>query len=530
MVAAVMTLDQATALFCLAVALAVGRTLPKLVEFYAWFKDCGLEISKHRGYGQTASKAFGVLPAPKLSVPAMALSGVGFVGCMMTLALVTLPEHASVALLCLSLVLYHLFFTQLYCEAHVGAHVTVMIPPALILLALSAGRVGGSDPLSSEERAQRVKAGEYTAWLCKIVLTSAYCSAGISKLWTTLTSRSWLNGFTLQAFIYEASLITDESAHSSFGVPTPYTAKLQRLFMSCPRLLLAPMSVGAVAFETLAPLILLAPPALVGAPFAVFGVKFHYGICLLQRIDFVSWWGPMYAFFLVATPESEGILAAFPATAAASFELAPVSTALAGAYVVAHLVACFVLRFYPSIEVLPFSCFPMFKNAVDLFDPACRKWHWLTDKEHATGTLKNYCFPFGRPQHVLESEFHLLPFKYCLIGHGGGVPPRVMTNATLTPALSAAIDAMRAASSCGRGSGATDPDALPTLLGALAEAKVAFAAAPRASRASRLKEEPQGDRDLKEERPAARANEPEVLPTMSTAEALRRRVGPVAAA
>ena len=144
--------------------------------------------------------------------------------------------------------------SQLYCEAHVGAHVTVMLPPALLLLALSAGRGAEGADVTEAEQSLRAQAGAFTAWMCKIVLTASYCSAGISKLWTTITQRSWLDGRTLQAFIFEASLVSDGSTHSSFGVPTPYTAKLQRLFMSFPRLLLAPMSVGAVAFETFAPL------------------------------------------------------------------------------------------------------------------------------------------------------------------------------------------------------------------------------------------------------------------------------------
>ena len=105
-----------------------------------------------------------------------------------------------------------------------GAHVTVMLPPAIILIALSAGR-GDTDPtaLTDDELAQRAQAGALTSWLCKIVLTSAYCSAGISKVWTTLTQRSWVSGTTLQAFIFEASLLSDASTHSSFGVPTPYS-------------------------------------------------------------------------------------------------------------------------------------------------------------------------------------------------------------------------------------------------------------------------------------------------------------------
>ena len=49
--------------FCLTLAFAVARTHAPNVRFYAWFKDCGLEISKHRGFGQTACKAFGAAAA-----------------------------------------------------------------------------------------------------------------------------------------------------------------------------------------------------------------------------------------------------------------------------------------------------------------------------------------------------------------------------------------------------------------------------------------------------------------------------------
>merc|ERR1719473_2475319 len=41
----------------------------------------------------------------------------------------------QLALLVILAVSYHCYITQLYCEAHVGAHVTVLIPPFLFLLA-----------------------------------------------------------------------------------------------------------------------------------------------------------------------------------------------------------------------------------------------------------------------------------------------------------------------------------------------------------------------------------------------------------
>lgn len=77
-------------------------------------------------------------------------------------------------------------------------------------------------------------------------------------------------------------------------------------------------------------------------------------------------------------------------------------------------------------------------------------------------------------------EFDQLPFKYCLFGHGG-VEDVTLANCTMTPALIAALDKVRAAARLERGAGFSDPKALPTLLAAVDEAKAAFAVAPRAT-------------------------------------------------
>ena len=104
--------------------------------------------------------------------------------------------------------------------------------------------------------------------------------------------RCRLQPHVTQAFIFEAMLLSTPQTRTSFGVPTPLTHALQRLHVLRPRLLLLPASVAAVCFETLAPLLLLAPPHLASVPFALAGLSFHYGIALLQNIDFVSWWAP----------------------------------------------------------------------------------------------------------------------------------------------------------------------------------------------------------------------------------------------
>ena len=59
MASASASLDYVVLLFSLTLGLAVARTLPQLVSFYAWFKDSGLEMAQHRGYGQLACKLYG---------------------------------------------------------------------------------------------------------------------------------------------------------------------------------------------------------------------------------------------------------------------------------------------------------------------------------------------------------------------------------------------------------------------------------------------------------------------------------------
>jgi len=461
-------------LFCATLSVSLLRTWPALVRFYAWFAASGLEISKHRGWGQTASRFYGIFAAPKLSVPAMAASGLALVLCLILPNLPAVPIFMRGPFFVLALVLYHLYFSQLYCEAHVGAHVTVLVPPALVLLALSS-ESGDDSELDARSRA-------FTAWLAKLLLVSNYCSAGVSKIRSSFKAkRAWWDGATLQASIFEALLLCRPGTHFSFGVPTPFAHSAQVFTYLRPRLLLAPMSFLAVALEALAPLVLLLQPSIGSPLFAIVGISFHYGIAYLQNVDFVSWWGPFYAFFLVDPAAVPGVAAELfgPLGAAqAAFALSPWRAALAVAYIVAHLTAMVTLHFFPEVEMLPFSCFPMFKNLQDLFNPAARKWLWLSHKPHATGTLKNYCFPFCRPQRVEVEELDLLPFKYLLFGHGGADEEVLYANFEVGTELRNLLWEIKAG---GAGAFATDPEAAGRMLSLLKSAQAVFDEAPRVS-------------------------------------------------
>lgn len=453
-----MSLKPAQMLFCCTLAFSVARTLPALVRFYEWFVSSDLEIAKHRGYGQTGSKAYGFIPSPKLSVPAMAGSGVAFALCLLLCNVSFETDVPRPLLLCLALVFYHLYFSQVYCEAHVGAHVTVMIPPTLIFLALSPAL--DTAQTSEDSEMLKLQAGAFTAWLVKAVIASSYCSAGVSKICSSIQSRRfWWDGRTLQASIFEALLLCRPGTHTSFGVPTPFAHQMQVFAYRRPKLLLAPLSFLSVAVEALAPLALLLPPSFASPAFAAVGLSFHYGIAYLQNVDFVSWWGPSYAFFMLDPAGSWEIGPL--ASARASFALAPCRTSLAVGYLAAHLFFMLVLHFFPSVEMLPFSCFPMFKHLKDLFDPSMRKWFWLSAKPHATGTLKNYCFPFCRPQTVLVEELDQLPFRYLLFGHGGSDAETLYSNFEVSDELRGLLDEMR--NCCCRSDSSAAEDLLSTL-------------------------------------------------------------------
>jgi len=470
---ALLQLRRGEAAFLLLSVFAIGRTLPACARFYAWFTTCGLGIGRHRGHGQAAAKMYGFVPAPSLTTAQFGAAGLALLGVL--LAVLVAAGSARALLLALALPLYHLYFSQLYCEAHVGAHVTVLLPPALLLLSLSPAAVAGGD--GEPVNAEIARAAAFTIWLVKVIVVSAYCGAGLSKTISSIKrGRAWWDGSTLQAYIFEAMYMTEPDSNDAFGLPTPLTYTLQRLVLPYPRLILAPMAAASVAFELFAPLVLLAPPASVSKAFALAAVSFHYGIAMMQRIDFVSFWGPVLALiYFDPAATAVGGEGGFVAAAHAAFTLAPVRTAAAATYVAAHVLAMVFLRFVPPErgDMLPFSPFAMYCGVTDLFHPDYRKWVYLTDKPHTTGTLKNYAFPMARPQVVTPEELDKLPFKYLLYGYGGAGEEVLYTNVDVSQSLRQSLQTMRCEGMRGEGV-YHQRERVDALVAALDDAKAAF--------------------------------------------------------
>merc|ERR1712054_1607 len=107
-------------------------------------------------------------------------------------------------------------------------------------------------------------------------------------------------------------------------------------------------------------------------------------------------------------------------------------------YLALHIFGCLYAG-STGHEILPFSSFHMFSEPQNLWSKHSNIALWLTDKPHATGYLKHYCFPFCRKQHVNESELGQLPFKYMLITQKADGVRKAVGNVVLSDKLQALL-------------------------------------------------------------------------------------------
>merc|ERR1719265_676033 len=299
-----------------------------------------------RGYGQTGCGLYGVLPAPHLSMISMGASGFIFMSLLLVRCVPSLPAACFAPLTLCALLAYHFYFSQLYPESGTRASVTCLIPPTLILLSLSPALNGSSDILEVDEQLM-LRSGAFTAWCIKSLLFWAYCAAGISKILASVKARRrWWDGATLQAYIFEAMFLCKPGTFWSYGIPTPFTHEMQLFFFRRP-MLLHLLSILTMVIEFFAPLMLLVPARLGSPFFCLCGLSLHYGIAYFQNIDFVSWWGPIYAFFLLdpaAAPGMEPSLFGPLGSAQAAFTVAPICAMLSMIFVLAQPVASITLQ------------------------------------------------------------------------------------------------------------------------------------------------------------------------------------------
>ena len=243
-------------LYCLILALCLMRNLRAHVKFVAWFDGSGLELARKRGLGAHPSKLYGLFTPPRLNGRELRLVGLSLIGCLLAACAPVLPR----VFLFLAYLLYFLYFPQMFAEATLSGHGSILIPSMLFLLACS--------PSLDHEVQSR---SEWPLTLIRIYLASGYFSSGMCKLLCGARfGKFWGMGPTLQYYIFDALWSRPAG---------PTVRRIQETAITAPRIMTF-LATSSMFFEI----------GFISAPFSdmmsVFfglnGLAFHAGIMLFQ--------------------------------------------------------------------------------------------------------------------------------------------------------------------------------------------------------------------------------------------------------
>lgn len=358
-------------LFCSSIALSLVVNHAAAARFYNFFVSSQVTPDQRRGLGYTASHAYGFFPIPRLSMAGFRLVS------WLLVATLLLACHTRLAprfFLFASFGLYFLYFGQLFCESKHGGHGSLLVPSVVMLLALSGGPQGSP----------------WSLVFIKMFLGVVYFSGAVSKvLVAALFGMPWC-GSTMQAYVFDAM----------WSRPHPWSLvrRLQRMLLTRWWLCSVLAASGLIFEFGFLPLVLLGGEA--GATVAAgIALSFHVGVNLLQGLDFMPFWCPVFWVFL---PDLQAVLQGLPAapdqhwTAVLiqGFEEEPCRCMLSAAYLMGQIIVA--LRFLDlrkGLECLPFTCCPMFAVPRNLFGDEIRGGV-LTDLSLRQGGHLDFAYNF----------------------------------------------------------------------------------------------------------------------------------------
>mmetsp|Transcript_3695 Transcript_3695/g.10689 ORF Transcript_3695/g.10689 Transcript_3695/m.10689 type:complete len:537 (+) Transcript_3695:100-1710(+) len=376
-------------LWCSTIAVQLMLHHSSAARFYSFFVNAKLDMSERRGLSYTGCKAYGIFPVPKLPEVGLQvvfglLVGALLLACNTSLA----PRFFLFA----SLGLYFLYFGQLWCESKHGGHGSLLMPSVIMLLTLSGG------PQSTPA----------TLVFIKVFLGLVYFAGAVSKVVIAALFKQRWAGSTMQAYVFDAMW----SRPHRWAV----VRKLQRCMLSrwwvCSFL-----AVTGLAFEfAFLPAILLGGP-LMSVLAAGAALGFHFGVDVLQGLDFFPFWCPVFWVFL---PDLQAVLSgrelgaedAWSSILARGFEEEPCRWIMSATYVLIQLVVQLRLQdVRENMESLPFTSCPMFAAPRNIFGDELRGG-CITDLELRSGGHVDFAynfFPWQSDMPLSEKQLRQMP-------------------------------------------------------------------------------------------------------------------------
>lgn len=368
-------------IWSLQLAIVLAIDWPARVKFYRWRLSSDVERCRGRGLGMHNKPAFGFIKIPALSAEVFDLLGaslaVGF-------AVASWPSMAHPAFFAALFLPFLCYCGQLGQETALGEHAGILAPATLLFLSFSTRST-------------------WVFSLLKIYIVSLYVGAACLKLIASVyQKKAWWSAPTLQAYLFGA--LCSRPGDS-------FVDGLARYIIERP-ILCVLLAVGGLGLELAAPL------ALVAAPFSILIgsslIAFHFGVYLLQGINFISYWAPALLVFIVnpapivdlggATWLRREVL--MPADDADALEWARWAAALL--LLTTQLVCCFSFREVKTGGPMPFSCMPVFAIVANVFDdsvPYCRSIHFsgLRSKMRCAGQIS--CLEWLGPLFGDDTDF-----------------------------------------------------------------------------------------------------------------------------
>mmetsp|Transcript_31605 Transcript_31605/g.57469 ORF Transcript_31605/g.57469 Transcript_31605/m.57469 type:complete len:556 (+) Transcript_31605:81-1748(+) len=356
-------------LFCLSVGFGLVVNHAGALQFYSSFVK--MPQSERRGLGYTACKAYGFIPIPKLSHSQLQAT----VWLLVTSLLFACHPHlAPRFFLFASFLLYFLYFGNLYCESKHGGHGGLLLPSVLLLLVLSGGPQGSP----------------WSLVFVKIFLGLVYLAGAVSKVVVScIFGRRWA-GSTMQAYIMDGMW---SRPHRLSIVRSLQKFLLQKWYL-CTFLALS----GLIFEFGWLPLVLLG--GRMGSVLAAaIAFSFHMGVDVLQGLDFLPFWCPVFWAFL---PDLQSLWhgqelmphQTWTAVLAQGFEEEPCRWLMSAMYVLLQfIVSVRLMDCREGKECLPLTCCPMFAVPRNLFDSEVRGGV-MTDCNLRTGGSIDFAYNF----------------------------------------------------------------------------------------------------------------------------------------
>jgi len=336
-------LEQFRMLWCGWIAFALLRFHPAQARFYRWFAKSGTCLSEKRGFGYTGCRAFGLFSMPHLAQWQFHLCLFLMVGSLILAACPFFPSAVTRASLLSALVMYLLYFSQLFCESRAAGHATIIIPLVLIHLACA--------PQTST----------WPILMLKVHMAICYFSAGYGKIALSIRFGKFWGDGTAQQYLFWECMWSRPGGRLS---QTLQEFLFRRLWLS------QLLSVGTLVFQLGAPFTLL--DLRISWFFFVLSFGFHAGVLLTSNISFMPYWVPALIIFIFphgrAPFDGAWDSAAFALEGA--WDSAPIGFACVCTYLLLQLVVTLGLVDLTFGDVLPLSCEPMFVLPRSLHD----KW------------------------------------------------------------------------------------------------------------------------------------------------------------